>query len=114
MFKIWNSAAIAASILCNIEMATGPPAVAFDRQIELTNNTRMPIIEVFAAPVGTNRWHQDLLGDEILPPAGSMFVDMNDGLGCRFDFKTVFDDGTSLVRRDINICEVQRYAISYR
>jgi hypothetical protein len=75
----------------------------------------MAIVEVYAAPVGTGRWRLDLLGDEILPPANSVLVNMDDGAGyCRFDFKTVFDDGTTLIRRDINVCEVERYAISYR
>lgn len=115
MLKICASATVAASILCALQAATGPPAAAFDHQIELTNNTRLAIVEVYASAVGTGRWQQDILGDDILGPAASMLVNIDGGAGsCRFDFKTVFDDGSSLVRRDINVCEVERYAISYR
>jgi hypothetical protein len=115
MLKIYVSATVAGSILCALQAATGPPAAAFDHQIELTNNTRLAIVEVYASPVGTGRWQQDLLGDDMLAPATSMLVNIDGGTGsCRFDFKTVFDDGTNLVRRDINICEMERYAISYR
>jgi hypothetical protein len=114
MFKIWGSAVVAGSILCALGTATGPPAVALDKRIELTNSTRMAIIEVYAAPVGTGRWQRDLLDDEILEPAASVLLSLGDGTGCWFDFKTVFDDGTSLIRRNINVCAVQRYAISYR
>ena len=67
-----------------------------------------------SAPVSSGRWHEDLLGSEILIPAGSAVVSVDDASGCWFDFKTVFDDGTTLVRRDINVCVVQKYAISYR
>lgn len=115
MLKIWGSAIAAGSVLCAVQTATGPPASALDRRLELTNNTRMAIVEIYIAPVRTGRWQQDLLGDDILPPANSIDLDLNDGNGyCRFDFKTVFDDGTSLIRRDVNLCGLQRYAISYR
>ena len=115
MLKIWVAAVMAGSIFCVLEAATGPSASALDRRIELTNTTRMAIIEVYAAPVGTERWQQDLLGDAILSPANSVPVSVNDTTGsCRFDFKTVFDDGSILIRRDINVCVMERYAISYR
>jgi hypothetical protein len=115
MFKIWVSAVMAGSILCALEAATGPHVSALDRRIELLNATRMAIIEVYAAPVSTERWQKDLLGDEILPPANSVLVSLGDQTGsCSFDFKAIFDDGSSLIRRDINICVVERYAISYR
>jgi hypothetical protein len=114
MLKIGVSAVMAGSVLCALEAATGPHASALDRRIELTNTTRMAIIEVYAASVGTGRWQQDLLGDEILAPANSVFVNMDDRTGCRFDFRTVFDDGSSLIRRDINVCVVEKYSISYR
>jgi len=113
--KTWVSAVMAGSILCALEASTGSPTWALDRCIELTNTTRMAIIEFYAAPVRTQRWGQDLLGDAILPPASSALVAFDDGAGsCRFDIRVVFDDGSISVRRDVNVCIVERYAISYR
>ena len=98
-----------------LETATGFPTLAFDRRIELTNNTRMAIVEIQIAQLGTGRWERDLLGDDILLPAQSLFVDIDDWKGrCRFDIKTVFDDGTSLIRRDIDVCAAERFAVSHR
>jgi len=115
MSRIWGSALIAASILCVLETATGPPARAFERNVELTNNTRMAIIEIQIARLGTERWGKDLLGENILLPAQSLIVDIDDAKGyCRFDFRTVFDDGATLIRRDVDVCAVERFAISYR
>ena len=115
MVRIWGSAVMARSLLCAMGIAHGYPASAFDRHIELTNNTRMAIVEIQIAQVGTGRWERDLLGADFLLPAQSVFVDVNDSNGhCRFDIKTVFDDGTSVVRRDIDVCAVERFAISYR
>ena len=113
MLRIWGSAAIAGSILCALQTATGPPATAFDHHIELTNSTRVAIVEVYAAPAGTERWGKDLLGDDIVAPGGAALLTLPEGSGCWRDLRSVFDDGTSVTRRSINICEVPRYAISY-
>ena len=111
MVSIWGSAVIAGSLLGVLEAVTGSPASAFDRRIELTNNTRTAIVEIQIAQVGTGRWERDLLGDEILLPAQSVLVDIDHAKGyCRFDIKTVFDDGSSSIRRDIDICALERFA----
>jgi hypothetical protein len=102
------------SILCALQTATGPPAAALDRWIELTNNTRMVIAEIYVSRVGAQLWEIDLLGSDLLAPASSVFVNIDDGAGCRFDLKTVFDDGTTQILRNVNICATERYAISYR
>ena len=115
MVRIWGSAGIAGSILGVLEIVAGSSASAFDRRIELTNNTRTAIVEIQIAQVGTGRWERDLLGDEILLPAQSVLVDIDHRKGyCRFDIKTVFDDGSSSIRRDIDICALERFAVSYR
>lgn len=115
MSRIRHPALIAGAILYLLETATGPPASAFERHIELTNNTRMAIVEIQIARAGTDRWETDLLGDDILLPAQSLIVDIKDAKGyCRFDFKTVFDDGAALIRRDVDVCAVERFAVSYR
>ena len=46
MVRIWGSAVLAGSLLGVLETVTGSPASEFDRRIELTNNTRMAIVEI--------------------------------------------------------------------
>jgi hypothetical protein len=105
---------MAGTIVCALQTATGPPASALDRWIELTNNTRMPIVEIYISHFGSERWDIDILGDNYLMPASSALVNIGDGGRCRFDFKTVFDDGTTQIRKNVDVCAVERYAISYR
>jgi len=68
-------ALVAGTIACVLQTATGPPALALDRWIELTNNTRMPIVEVYISPVRSELWK---------------------------------------IRRNVDICAVERFAVSYR
>ena len=114
MFRILSFPIIAGTIACALQTGIGPPALALDRWIELTNNTRMPIVEVYISHAHSEHWNIDLLGDDYLAPASSVLVNIDDGAGCRFDFKTVFDDGTTQIHRNVDVCAVERYAISYR
>jgi len=115
MIKIWGFAMMAGSILCVVETTTVPPASALDRQIHLTNNTRMAIVEFYASQVGSERWQEDILGQDFLQPGNSLVVNIDDRTShCQYDFKAVFDDGTMLIRRDVNVCKLDQYTISYR
>ena len=114
MFKIATPPIIAGSILCALQAAIGPPASALDQWIELSNNTRMTIVEIYISHVGAQLWDIDLLGADFLAPATSVLTSIDDAMGCRFDFKIVFDDGTTQIRRNVNVCGLERYAISFR
>lgn len=115
MLKILGASVVAGSLLSVLELSTGPPASALDRQLQLTNITRLPIVELYASQVGSGKWQNDILGEDFLPAGGSVTVNVDDASGyCRFDFKAVFDDGTELIRRNINVCALEQYVISYR
>ena len=114
MFKIAAHPIIAGSILCALQAATGLSASALDQWVELTNNTRMTIVEIYISHVGAQLWDIDLLGTDFLAPASAVWTSIDDAAGCRFDFKTVFDDGTTQIRRNVNVCGVEKYAISFR
>jgi hypothetical protein len=114
MPKISGHLIMTGSILCVLQTATGFSAFALDRWIEFTNNTRMAIAEIYISRIGSRLWNVDLLGDDLLAPASSVLVKIDDAGGCRFDLKTVFDDGSTQIRRNVNVCDVERYAISGR
>jgi len=114
MLKTSGYLVMTGSIVCTLQTATGPPVAALDRWIELTNNTRMVIAEIYVSRVSAQLWDVDLLGSDLLAPTSSTLVKIDDGGGCRFDLKAVFDDGTTQILRNVNICARERYAISYR
>jgi hypothetical protein len=76
----------------------------------------MTIVEIYISPIGAQLWDIDLLGTDFLAPASSVLTSIDNaaGAGCRLDFKIVFDDGTTQIRRNVNVCGLERYAISFR
>jgi hypothetical protein len=87
MIKISDYPIVAGAILSVLQTATGPPASALDRWVELTNNTRMTIVEIYISQLGAERWNTDLLSDVFLVPASSVRVSVDDRAGCLFDIK---------------------------
>jgi hypothetical protein len=102
---------IAGVALCG--MAAGSTANAYDRHVDLINRSHGTITHFFASNVGTDDWEDDVLGEFVLRPGYHVHVDLDDGSGyCRFDFKTVFQDGTDIIRRNVDVCTLTRYTLT--
>lgn len=114
MLKGASVAVVAGALSWVFPSATGPPALALDRYVEVTNHTRQAIVEIYLSDPGEGAWQRDVLGDEFLAPGSSLSVHLGDRRdGCRLDVKIVFDDGAVRIRRNVDVCTRQRYAISY-
>jgi len=84
----------------------------FNRRIRLINDTNRSIVEFHASNVGTNSWEEDILGRNVLAPGNEVTINLNDGSGyCKFDFLTVMRGGQQVVKRNVNICEIESYRI---
>lgn len=91
-------------------LAVAGTASAADRHVEIINHTKHTISHFYASNTGSNDWEEDILGKDELAPGESVSVDIDDGTGkCKFDFKAVFDDGDSLEKSNINVCEIESY-----
>ena len=88
-------------------------AAAYNRHVDIVNNSDLAIVEFHASNVGENLWGPDLLGHIVLTPGDDADINLDDGSGyCRFDFLTIMDDGTRLVRPRVNVCEVASYTVN--
>jgi hypothetical protein len=115
MLRTVAAAGFAGSLLFLMDGATGPPPLGGVRQIRLTNETGMPVVELHAAVTGTGDWQRDLLGRDYLMPGASVLVDIGDpNEVCRIDLKWVFDDGSERVDRGADICGQRGLADSRR
>lgn len=83
---------------------------AADRHVEIVNKTGRVMTHFYASNSGRDSWEEDILGRSTLDDNDSVVVDINDGTGaCKFDFKAVFQGGSTSVRENINVCEIETF-----
>jgi hypothetical protein len=112
MKRVLQAAALAATIAVPSLLASGQ-AFAFDRHIVLINHSHQTITEFHASNVGSDSWEEDILGDSVVRPGQRVRINLDDHTGyCRFDFKTVTESGSAVVRRGVNVCEMETYTIT--
>ncbi|MCJ2035667.1 hypothetical protein [Methylobacterium sp. J-068] len=86
------------------------PAGAANRKVDIVNKTGMAISHFYASSTGTDDWEEDILGRDVVDTGETFEIDIDDGTGaCRFDFKAVFDNGKSIIRKNINVCEISSF-----
>ena len=69
-----------------------------NKRVTIINNSSAAITRFYGSNAGVDIWQEDILGSDILPAGSSVSINFDDGSGyCTFDFKAVFEDGSSLV-----------------
>ena len=85
-------------------------AAAIDRRVRIVNESSHEIVAFHASYLGARDWRDNLLGEAVLRPGGSVVLNFEDGSGyCRFGFRAIFDDGVELRRDRVNICDIGTY-----
>ncbi len=108
-FKSLAIAAIAATTLaaCEPVPTTTTTVIAANKNVVIQNNTGRTIWRFYGSPVNVNSWEEDILGANTLPSGRSVNVNFADGRRiCNYDMRAQFQDGTALVRRNVNVCRV--------
>jgi hypothetical protein len=111
MFDVTQMTILASTTLFATSVTSS--AKSYDRYVELVNNSHLAVTSFYASNVGADSWEEDILGNGILPPGYHVRVNLEDGTSyCRFDLKTRFADGTSIVRRNVDVCAVATYTLT--
>ncbi len=101
------------AIAATLGLALASPAWALDRKVTIVNNSGFTISYFYGSNVGTTFWEEDLLSSDVLSNGASVVVNFDDTTGyCRFDFRAIFDDGTEIVKKDVNVCEITTFTIN--
>ncbi|HEX7761718.1 MAG TPA: hypothetical protein VF459_19585 [Caulobacteraceae bacterium] len=91
-------------------MAGSAASAAEDRHVRIINETDHTMVHFYASNTAVNSWQEDILGDDVVKPGGDVNINIDDGTGhCKFDFKAVFDNGESLIKHNVNVCEISSY-----
>jgi hypothetical protein len=106
---LWGQLTVAAAF----GVVVAGPAAALDRKVTIVNNSGITVSYFYGSNVGTTFWEEDLLASDVLSNGASVVVNFDDTTGyCRFDFRAIFDDGTEIVKKDVNVCEITTFTIN--
>lgn len=109
-FKTLALSAIAAATLaaCQPTTTTTTTVVAANQNVLIQNNTGRTIWAFQGSPVNVSSWEEDILGSNVLPAGQSLNVNFGtDGRSiCNYDMRAVFQDGSTIVKNNINVCRV--------
>lgn len=96
-----------------VDTGTTYTTTSIDRSVTVVNNSGTTITRFFGSNSGRSSWEEDILGNGVIPPGGSVTINFNDGTGaCSFDFKAVFADGSSVVEAGVDVCRVSVVTVS--
>lgn len=114
-----GSTAAAAAVTTSERVTAVTPAVApapeqsrdgRNRRVRIHNNTGWTMLRFYASNTSRSDWEEDILGDDVLANNASIVMNIDDGTGaCLFDFKAEFTNGQSLIRNNVNVCEIADY-----
>ena len=90
-------------------------AGAYDRRVMIINHTSYDMVGFYASNVDAGSWEENILiNNNISPlqPGQRLNVNVDDGTGhCIFDFKAAFDNGSSAVRRRLDVCRTNSWTV---
>ena len=89
------------------------PASAED-VLKINNRTGYTISQIFIAPTSSDNWEEDVMGDDTLETDTSVNIDFSKSADtCKWDLKAVYDDKTSAVWRNVNLCKISSISLFY-
>ncbi|HTX58941.1 MAG TPA: argininosuccinate lyase [Verrucomicrobiae bacterium] len=83
------------------------PAKAGDQDFTLHNNTKATMTSLYVSPHSSDKWGDDILGEDTLAPGDSVDVKFDrDEDECNWDVKGEFKDGSTAEVDDVDFCSV--------
>jgi hypothetical protein len=110
MKKIVSLAAAAAMLAFASPAAAAPDGK--NRKVTVENLSDQTLRELYASPITSTTWEEDLLGQGTIPAGGSKIANIDNGTTeCYYDLKAVMANGKEVVQRKINVCAVSKWVI---
>lgn len=89
------------------------PTFAANRKVDIINKTGSVMTSFFASSTGTDSWEEDMLDNDTLANGETLEADIDDGTkACIYDFKAVFADGDTVVKKKVNVCEISTFTFT--
>ena len=83
-----------------------------NRRVTVQNISSQSVYNLYASPVTSTTWEEDLLGDGTIPSGQSKVANIDNGTTeCNYDLKVVMANGREFIQRRVNVCAVSKWVI---
>ena len=83
-----------------------------NRRIVVQNVSSQAIFYLYASPITSSNWEEDLLGNSTISAGEERTANIDNGTNqCQFDLKVKMANDREVIRRNVNICAVSRWVI---
>ena len=83
-----------------------------NRRVTVQNVSSQSIYNLYASPVTSTTWEEDLLGDGTIPSGQSKVANIDNGTTeCNYDLKVVMANGREFIQRRVNVCAVSKWVV---
>lgn len=112
MRKTWAVAALAATLITLSGTATAASTDGKNRKVTVENVGTQTVRELYASPITSTTWEEDLLGQKTLGPGQSISANIDNGTNeCYYDLKVVLGNGKAFEERKINVCAASKWVV---
>lgn len=102
----------AAAALVSVSGAASAANDGKNRNVTVENISSQPLNYLYASPISSKSWEEDLLGERTLSRGQSIEADIDNGTNeCQYDLRAVMADGREVIRRNVNVCAVSKWTI---
>jgi hypothetical protein len=107
-----TSGAPSASPTSAASSASADASEAQNRHVNVMNMSSQTMRELYASPVTSDTWEEDLLGTGTLAAGDSIDANIDNGTGeCSYDLRAVMADGREYIQRKVDVCTVSQWMI---
>ena len=111
MKKAFALVAAAAAMAIFAAPATAAPD-GKNRKVTVENLSSQTLRELYASPVTSKTWEEDLLGQRTLAAGSSINATIDNGTNeCNYDLKAVMANGREHIKRGVNVCAVSKWVV---
>ena len=83
-----------------------------NRKVVIENISSQTLRELYASPVTSKTWEEDLLGQRTLTAGQSISANIDNGTTeCYYDLKAVLANGKAVEQRKVNVCAASKWVI---
>ena len=110
MKKTLTMVAVAAALL--IPSLASASNDGKNRKVVIENISSQTLRELYASPVTSKTWEEDLLGQRTLAAGSSINATIDNGTNeCNYDLKAVMANGREHIKRGVNVCAVSKWVV---